>query len=429
MKEKLYDTVTGAEDDDASKAGNEPFNGAVHVTSLSLTKIADGLVNPKLVLAWLLNAIGAPGTLIGFLVPVREAGALLPQLGLARLVETSRRRKWFWVCGSVIQGASALAMAAAAIFLDGSTAGWAIVGCLAILAVGRSSCSISQKDALARTIPKTRRGAVTGAAGSLASLGILGFGIILAFGVLPLTAENIAAAIAVAGAAWITGAVIFSALREPPEQVERSESSMFSAFVAPLFEDKQLRRFILARSMLTATALAPPFIVMLTASADENQLGNLGPLVLASGAASILSAYVWGRLSDSSSRKTLMAAGALGAVTFGATGLGGLLVEGSFGTGPAGMAASAAAVFFAQITHEGVRAGRKLHLTDMASDGNRARYTALSNSVIGLVLLVGGGLGTLSDMAGPALTLICLACLCACAVPAAALLQEVQQDG
>ena len=34
---------------------------------------------------------------------------------------------------------------------------------------------------------------------------------------------------------------------------------------------------------------------------------------------------------------------------------------------------------------------------------------------------------TLSDLAGPALTLIALAGLCACAVPAAALLKEVQQ--
>ena len=63
----------------------------------------------------------------------------------------------------------------------------------------------------------------------------------------------------------------------------------------------------------------------------------------------------------------------------------------------------------------------------MASDSNRARYTALSNSLIGLVLLLGGGLGSLSDLAGPAWTLIVLAGLCACSVPAAAMLSEVQK--
>jgi hypothetical protein len=427
--EKLYDAVTGAGRDGASKEEAEPFNGAIHVTALSLTKIADGLINPKLVLAWLLNSVGAPGSLIGLLVPVREAGALLPQLILARRVESSARRKWFWVMGSVIQAMAAFGIAAAALLLEGSMAGWAIVGCLAVLSLGRASCSISQKDALARTIPKTRRGSITGVAGSAASFGILGFGFLLAFGIIPLTVANIAAAVAVAGAAWLTGAVIFSALREPADNSEKDGAAVFSAFVAPFLDDAQLRRFVLARSLLTATALAPPFIVMLSASLDENRLGNLGPLVLASGAASIVSAYLWGRLSDSSSRKTLMAAGALGAVTFAAAGIAGLAADGIFQTGFYGIAASAGAIFFAQITHEGVRAGRKLHLTDMAGDENRARYTALSNSLIGLVLLLGGVLGSLADAAGPAWTLIALAGLCACSVPAAALLKEVQKRG
>ncbi|WP_425406837.1 hypothetical protein [Hwanghaeella sp.] len=427
MLEKLYDAVTGAGENGQAKKQDEPFNGVVHVSALSLTKIADGLINPKLVLAWLLNAVGAPGFLIGLLVPVREAGALLPQLILARWVEASTRRKWFWVTGSVIQGGSALSIAAAAMFLDGRAAGWAVVACLGVLALGRSFCSISQKDALAHTIPKQRRGSISGAAGSTASLGVLGFGILLAAGIIPLTTVNIAGAVAAAGAAWFLGAMIFSALREPAQEPKAGEDTVFSAFVAPFFQDAQLRRFVLARSLLTATALAPPFIVMLSASADEESLGHLGPLVLASGAASILSAYVWGRLSDNSSRKTLMAAGALGALTFAVTGLAGLMVEGSFGTGFYGMAASAAAIFFAQVTHEGVRAGRKLHLTDMASDSNRARYTALSNSLIGLVLLLGGAFGSLSDTTGPAWTLIVLAALCACAVPVAALLQEVQR--
>ncbi|WP_193555786.1 MFS transporter [Hwanghaeella grinnelliae] len=427
MIEKLYDAVTGAGRNGAPKDRAEPLNGAIHVTSLSLTKIADGLINPKLVLAWLLQSVGAPGALIGLLVPVREAGALLPQLVLARWVEASARRKWFWVAGSLVQGAAAFGIAATAFFLDGNKAGWAIVGCLAVLSLGRASCSISQKDALARTIPKTRRGSITGIAGSVASLGILGFGIILAFGIIPLTVANIAGAVAVAGAAWFTGALIFSALRERADTPEKAESRVFSAFVAPFFDDAQLRRFVLARSLLTATALAPPFIVMLSAATEENRLGHLGPLVLASGAASIVSAYFWGRLSDSSSRKTLITAGALGSLTFAATGLADLMNAGIFGSGFYGMAASAGAIFFAQITHEGVRAGRKLHLTDMAGDENRARYTALSNSLIGLVLLLGGGLGSLADAAGPAWTLIALAGMCACAVPAGALLKEVQK--
>lgn len=68
-----------------------PRNRRVHLLSLTLTKIADGLIDPKLVLAWLLGAGGAPFFLIGLLVPIREAGALLPQLALARIVQRRRR--------------------------------------------------------------------------------------------------------------------------------------------------------------------------------------------------------------------------------------------------------------------------------------------------------------------------------------------------
>ncbi|MGS4948211.1 hypothetical protein ACVDG3_22355 [Meridianimarinicoccus sp. RP-17] len=79
-----------------------------------------------------------------------------------------------------------------------------------------------------------------------------------------------------------------------------------------------------------------------------------------------------------------MAAGALGAVVFAVVG-GVRLAVGGIG-GPMG---AAAAIFAAQIAYEGVRAGRKLHLTDMAEYGFRARDTALSNTVIGAALMAG----------------------------------------
>lgn len=87
----------------------------IHLSSLALNKTADGLIDPKLVLAWLLTAIGASGVLIGLLVPVREAGALLPQLLLARRIQRAQVRKYFWAVGAAVQGLAALGMAAAAV--------------------------------------------------------------------------------------------------------------------------------------------------------------------------------------------------------------------------------------------------------------------------------------------------------------------------
>ena len=60
-----------------SACNQEPGNFFKHVGSLALTKSADGLIDPKLVLSWLMTSLGAPVALIGLLVPVREAGALI----------------------------------------------------------------------------------------------------------------------------------------------------------------------------------------------------------------------------------------------------------------------------------------------------------------------------------------------------------------
>lgn len=73
----------------------------IHLASLTLTKTADGLIDPKLVLAWLLNSIGSPGYFVGMpVVPqldndgFSEPGALLPQFLLARVIKKSEIRKY-----------------------------------------------------------------------------------------------------------------------------------------------------------------------------------------------------------------------------------------------------------------------------------------------------------------------------------------------
>ncbi len=421
---QLYGRLTGVSPETlAEKNPGEPANGLVHVVSLSLTKIADGLIDPKLVLAWLLNSLGAPGVFIGALVPVREAGALLPQLALTRVVERQESVKRFWALGAVLQGLAAVGIAGSAFTLEGSAAGLAVVLCLALLACARSMCSISYKSALALTIGKSRRGAVSGLAGTVASTGVLAFGAGLALGVIPLTTMAIATAVLLAGVFWIAGAVLFLLLKEKAATSTASDDGFVDAILGPLYKDPQLRRFIAARAFLTATALAPPFLVLLADTGSQNGLGQLGPMVLASAAASIVSAYVWGRLSDHSSRLTLAISGGLGAAVLGAS----AVVGGTVG-GLGGAAGAAAAVFAAQIAYEGVRSGRKIHLTDMTSDDERFRYTAISNTAIGVVLLAGGGFGVLADVAGPEWTLAALAAICLAAVSLALTLDEVQSE-
>jgi hypothetical protein len=50
------------------------------------------------------------------------------------------------------------------------------------------------------------------------------------------------------------------------------------------------------------------------------------------------------------------------------------------------------------VFHSGVRLGRKVYLVDMASQDTRSAYVAVSNTVIGAAMLVGGAVGVLADL-------------------------------
>ena len=101
-----------------------------------------------LVLSWLMTNLGAPAWMLGLLVPVRESLALLPQLFVARYIRAVAVRKWFWVAGSLVQGAAVLGMALVAITLDGPAAGASILALLVSFSLARGVCSVAVKDVL-----------------------------------------------------------------------------------------------------------------------------------------------------------------------------------------------------------------------------------------------------------------------------------------
>ena len=84
-------------------------------------------------------------------------------------------------------------------------------------------------------------------------------------------------------------------------------------------------------------------------------------------------------------------------------------------------------LFVAQIGYEGVRTARKIHLVDMADEDKRAVYTALSNTLIGFVLIAGGVLGIIAQTAGIRAALAVSSALCVAGIVVAFGLEEVQQ--
>jgi len=404
-----------------SACNQEPGNFFKHVGALALTKSADGLVDPKLVLSWLMTSLGAPVALIGLLVPVREAGALLPQLLTAGYLRKLQRRKWAWAAGSVVQGLSAAAIGLVAINMTGVAAGWAIVIALAILALARSVCSVCYKDVLGKTIDKSRRGTATGLAGSIASVTVIVYALALSFNLVD-RMLLVTGGLFLAGAAWIASGLLFATLQEEAGATEGGKSALKEAWknFAYLRDDPQLRRFILTRGLLTATALAPPFMIAVGSQAGEGY-DKLGFLVLASALASLCSSFVWGRLSDQSSRKVLVFSALVATVILLATSW--LAFAGTLSGGYI----LPVLLFGLMIAYQGVRLGRSTHLVDMADKETRAAYTALSNTIIGLLLLAGGLFSLIAHMYGGEAVLAVMAVMSGLAISAALGLEEVQR--
>ncbi|MEX5727213.1 MFS family permease [Rhodovulum iodosum] len=413
----VQDSDAPARDISEGARVSEPRNFLRHATALSMTKVADGLIDPKLVLSWLMGVLGAPAALVGLLVPVREAGALLPQLFTAPRIRAMGRRKWAWVAGSAGQGVAALAILAAALTLSGAAAGALIVAALAVLAVARSVASVSYKDVLGKTVDKARRGTATGLAGSVAAAGVLVFAVLLMSGAVD-RLLLVFLAIGLAGALWLLAAAVFSTIEEEHDPAEPGGGVGLSQ-IALLWRDRGLGHFVMARILLLPTALAPPYLVLLAGQAGDDRFGALGAMVLASSLAGFASSFVWGRLADRSSRLVLACAGAVAALF-----LAGAVVLDAMGTMGTVWAAPAM-LFGLMVAYQGVRLGRSTYLVDMAPSENRAVYTAVANTTVGVALLAAGAFGALASVAGPAATLAVFAAVALAGAALALALREV----
>jgi hypothetical protein len=80
------------------------------------------------------------------------------------------------------------------------------------------------------------------------------------------------------------------------------------------------------------------------------------------------------------------------------------------------------------LAHQGVRLGRATHLVDMADTEKRAAYTALSNTTIGILLLLASGFALLANYFGEIVVIAVFATLSFLGAAGAYQLDEVQTD-
>lgn len=399
----LYDQVTGDEDARVCKeipdeaCADQPRNFFAYLSANVLNKIADELVSARLTLPWLFSVLGVPAGFVGFLVPIREAGVLLPQLLVAAYVRAMPKRKGVWLVGALLSALMLFLMAIISWQASGVVAGWLILACLVLYSLARGLCSVSAKDVLGKTVSKTRRGRLMGYSASLAGIAALAIGLLLQADFIGRDNQDVLLVfIIVAGLLWLLALLSFFTISEPAGATEGGGNALTEALrsLRLLIDDKAFQHYVISRIMLLSVALVIPFYVILVQQRMEGQLALLGWLIIANGLASSLSAPFIGRLADYSSRNVMAGAAMLAAVVGVVT----WYVSQYHADWELGISSVVAVFFLITLAHGAVRLGRKVYLVDMANSDNRAQYVAVSNTVIGVAMLLGGVIGIVAEI-------------------------------
>jgi hypothetical protein len=150
---------TGLKESESNPTESRSKNFRMNVISGATSKLAEQLAGAKLVIPWLLAGIGAPPSVVGLLVPIRQAGALLPQLAVSGRIRSVAVRKWFWVGAAGVQIGALLMVCATGLFDMTPVLGAVLVlSALTIYSICRGIGSIAFQDVVAKTTPKGARG-------------------------------------------------------------------------------------------------------------------------------------------------------------------------------------------------------------------------------------------------------------------------------
>ncbi len=430
--DRLYDYISGDEDARVCKdipeaaCHDQPRNFFAYLLANLLGKIADEIGSAKLILPWLFGLLQVPAVFTGLLVPIREGGVLLPQLAVAAAVRRMPIRKHVWLLGAVLSAFSLFGMAWVALNAEGAGAGAAIIAMLIVFSLARGLCSVSAKDVLGKTVSKSRRGRLMGWSSSASGIAVLLLGLWLGASQLAEAGVSLfASLLLLGGVLWLAATVAFAAILEQPGATEGGGNALTVALqqLSLLRTDQKLRRFIMVRGLLLSVALASPFYVLLAQSVSGTNPLGLGVLIVANGLAASISSPFWGHMGDRSSRQVIALAaagsGLLGVFTFMAFQLQWSWVTNAWGI--------AVIFMLLDVMHGGVRLGRKVYLIDMATAETRAAYVAVSNTVIGLLMIGGGLVGLLGDWLGASVTVLVLGLMSLLAAFACRWLPEVSE--
>lgn len=226
-----------------------------------------------------------------------------------------------------------------------------------------------------------------------------------------------------AAGAWVIASAVYASIDEPPgEHEEVSLRDATGSAMRLLCEDPVFRRFMIARTLLLVSALSPPFVVVLATRAGNGGLAGLGPFVISSGVASLVGGWIWGTAADRSSRLVMVAAAAASSTV-----VLGFLAALRFEAIRELTLLYPVTYLLLALAHTGTRLGRKTYVVDIAEGNERTEYVAVSNTAMGVLLLITGAVSAGVAMFGAEGALLLLAGLGLVGVVASLRLPEAHE--
>ena len=343
------------------------------IAGLSLNKLADLLISAKTTLTAVLLSVGAPVWMVGWLVPIRESGALLPQVLISIYLRKHSQRHIVWRIGMAIQAFAVLGMLFSVIFFSSFTAGALLLTSLIFLSLGRSACSLTVKDMEADVAEKGERGNLIGLASTISGVVTLIISIPLVIIGDDLSSNVLLLILSGSLLSFVLTLVCVWPIKTSVDTGSDEEKAFSINF------DSTIYKFIFVRGLFVHSALVAPYFMI----QNNGEAQELLPIYIgAEATAALLSSIVWGKLADKSAKLTLQLSGLLALCA-----CGGLL----YWQSPS-IATSAFLFFLLSIAHTGVRTGRKTYSLDVKDGHARTELVGFSNTAIGVILLAFGAL-------------------------------------
>ncbi|MGD2104415.1 MAG: MFS transporter [Anaerolineae bacterium] len=404
------------------------FNGA-------LFNFAARLIDPPLVLTWFVSQLTPSNLLVGMVAPLGQACWFLPQVFVSTRIQRMERKMPGYSLAAAIRVVVWFLLAAAVWFIDTPTI--LLLSFFALYSTAWAAgglAGLSFFDVVAKTIPARRRGSLFAWRQFLGGLLGLGAGwvvnVILRQPAFPFPRGH-AFLFLLYGITIIPAMGAFAAIREPPGQevlAPLSHSGQLRRAREVLRTDAVYRRYIAARLVLGLAEVALPFYGIYAKRVLEAPESMVGIYVATRVAAQLMFNLPWGWLSDRHGNQIVMRLMSIGSGLAAAGGVA-LVVAVESGRLHGGRLPYLAVPLF--FLNGAVLPGKILSgsnfLLELVSEGQRPLYLGLSNTLMGVVVLISGLGGLIVDLLGFVGLFTAVAGLCAAAYVLASTLPTSRQ--